>query len=149
MSSHYNHELRTAYRDNNPFDEVVFFLGMKMCGQEQWVGLVEDGTDINHIWSNPRRDLQSNLICLTRANHTKFHHKLPVGRVLCMLAKATKRDRANMPEEFNIEELNLCAGKDVYGWVESQEFSEPWMLRRKIDLLLLMDKFKFNERKAA
>jgi hypothetical protein len=133
-------ELTDWYRMNNPCDELLIELGIDfdrvtLKPSMKWVGLQVTPDDMNHIWTNPRRDLRSNLINLTRRAHQAFHANLNLGRMLCMVAKARKAERMGEPKEFDIQELNLCSGKHVLGWIESHDFAEHWAQKLRAELI--------------
>lgn len=112
------------------------------CEWALWIGVyVRDGkliptctghqleaSDVNHIWSIGRRpDFRSNLISLTYPAHRWFHDHLPLGRLLCVLAKLRKQSAFGDPLEFDLAEINAAAGKSVTGWMACTEIPEQEM----------------------
>src|SRR5690242_14590107 len=112
MTRHSNPLLRDHYRMAHPADELAIYLGMDFTEQSMpkpmWLGLMLDAHDCHHIFSNPRRDLWSNLISLSRRAHVAFHDRMPRElRIACLLAKARKADKLGDPREFVPSEWDL------------------------------------------
>ncbi len=121
------------------YDEVAFELGVdfdkvKLTPRMCWVGLQVQADEVNHVFTNPRRDLWSNLVCMSRHGHLAFHDNLPLGRLLCLLAKSRKADRTGDPREFNVRELEICAGKSLLGWLDCQRFETELFNDMQIEL---------------
>ena len=132
---HANVMLRRAYADATSFDEIAFELGLTWTDSlgmvPMWVGYQTPGHEINHLNTNPRWDLWSNLIRLSWITHRWFHAHLNEGRILCLLAKAEKCRRLGDPREFDLGELEICR-PNLAGWVESVELEpliEPYRER--------------------
>jgi len=142
-----NPVLLDQYRQDNPDDEIAKYIGIdfdpvKLTPVKRWVGLIVSGDDVNHILTNPRRDMRSNVITLSRRAHQSFHHNLRLGRVLCLLAKARKANEIGSPFEFVIADMNYCAGKSIAGWVENQKFAESWIANLQQELLRFVKKMR-------
>lgn len=87
---------------------------------------LRDDLQTHHIFSLSRRpDRISNLIVLTARTHELVQSIEPQkGRLLCILAKLRKRAATGNPDELNVAELDLCAGKYSTGVIEFMSFQE-------------------------
>lgn len=122
----------SKYASENPHDEIAFYLGLdfdpvKRTPIKKWERLELKAQECNHIFTNPRLNLRSNLIRLSARAHRAFHGSIEIERVLCLCAKARKAERTGDPREFNIDELNLCRGRrgGVIGFLETATI-EGW-----------------------
>lgn len=132
---HQDPEMREAYKLANPDDEWSKYLP----GIEVWVGRPVDltlimGVECHHIFTNPRRDHEANLITLSAYHHRWAHRHLQASRVLNLLVKCLKH-------EADIEFWTQASGKQVVSWVESLGdlwLEGDWMRgywQRLVDLL--------------
>lgn len=121
---HVNDPLRNEYSDTHGLDEIAFELGICLKDNLGFTptfrGMEVKGTETNHIFTNPRWDLWSNLIRLSAPAHRWFHRNLDAGRALCLCAKARKAARTGYPRDFDFEELMICR-KHIVGWLEAVE----------------------------
>lgn len=134
-NKHVNETLRGEYRESHPHDELAFELGITFKDNlgfvPMWIEFKIPGVETNHLNTNPRWDLWSNLIKLSAPAHRWFHAHLNEGRILCLLAKAEKSKRLGDSRDFNLDELAICR-PNLAGWVESVEleaFVEPYRNR--------------------
>lgn len=109
----------------------------------RYENLIVDAADVHHIWGGKTRyDYTSNLIAIAREPHDLFHS---VGgwqaelRMLCMYAKARKAEIHGDWRQFDLEELDFCAGLSVAGWTECQSFKDEYLVRCQKHLLKIME----------
>ncbi len=129
---HEDIQLRRDYATLNTVDEWEYQLRVRIYHGaiiEGFVGPCQAAEEINHVYSNPRRDVWSNLIALTRESHQWFHSHLREGRVLCILAKLEKQRALGTLDECVIADLDLCCGRHVVGVLGNYDFAgNPLML---------------------
>jgi hypothetical protein len=104
-------ELVDDYRQRNP--ECELRIRMKRLGwrSELWKGWPVDAADVHHIChAGGRWDRWSNLISLSRPAHEWCHANGPLGKVLCLLHKALKR-------ELNHDEMRPVIGGSLNDYV--------------------------------
>lgn len=116
-AKHVDEQLRRDYMTENTLDEWAFYLGLVAKGGKLLPTMISTeipSCDPNHIFVPPRLDVWSNLIALSREAHNYFHANLPIGRTLSVLAKLRKASSRGDPEEIDIEELNIAAGRTEF-----------------------------------
>lgn len=140
--------LRHEYKmQGGGYDEIALELGIdfdkvKLTPRMCWVGLQVQADECNHIFTNPRRDLRSNLINLSRHAHQAFHHDLRLGRMLCLLAKSRRAERTGDPREFNVRDIEICAGKSLAGWLDCQKFDSDLFNDMQLELIYRIGRAK-------
>lgn len=99
--------------------------------------------EINHIFSQPRRDLVPVLITLSKINHDTYHQRIQEGRVLCLLVKFIKGEQ-------DLELWDKAFGKSVEGWARNRNY-EPghWCYPYWKKLLGWFDKLASEKKEAA
>lgn len=70
--------------------------------------------ELNHIFTNPRRDVTAAVITLSKLSHDWFHANIKVGRMLCMLVKFRKG-------EADVELWDLAYGKRAISLLSEPE----------------------------
>lgn len=128
-----NPQLRTAYKLANGYCELEAILSRHTGEVGQMVRGMNpvSGVETNHIFSMGRRpDLWSNLIDLHPEVHRWFHANLREGRVACLWAKWKKGGR-----DWQVDELNLAAGKFIEGWLEGVELKDEFFDGLRQDVL--------------
>lgn len=135
-----NAEVRLAYRDEHPDDELVqFFPGCSRHAEVSHPGgyallsrRFTEATDMHHITGGllgtPRWDLPENLIALHRITHAFVERYTSDGLVLCLLAK--KRSGG-----LCWETLGRITHVDVRGWVETRTLVFDWVEPYRQELL--------------
>lgn len=139
--------LRGWYCQQNYFDEPLFYCGLAVsCGRlfQSLPSEVRFTHDVNHIFTNPRRDLRSNFMSMLRGSHDWFHANLHAGRVVCVLTKLIKAEKLSQPEECSLAELDLCAGGDgVIGLIAGYDFAgDEMMMRMQQDCLIRLNELE-------
>jgi hypothetical protein len=132
-AKHVDEKLRREYAEVNPNDEWALYLGVRVFGGKLLptiIGTLIPAQEVNHVYSNPRRDLWSNFMAQTRDGHRWFHDNIQTGRMLCVLAKARKAMDLGDPRECDISKLDLCCGRSVIGIMENYDCGSNAMLEK-------------------
>ena len=141
---HQSPSLRRAYMEANPENEWKKYLGFTFAVEpdasdprQSRDARLDMPDELNHLFTNPRRDLIPLVIRLTKIDHDWFHDHIDAGRVLCMVAKFRKG-------EADVALWSVAAGskdkpRPIHSWVESLDFTAPedrWLLRYRDELLV-------------
>lgn len=135
-----NETLRDLYADANPACELAPLIRDRVYSRlwEAWLpSKCVAADEAHHIFhpSGERWDLKSNLICLCRTMHDWCHANEPESKVACLYAKWKKSRTGQyvagkyvteVPDEFDLGELNRACGKDVLWWLKFQSLAEPF-----------------------
>jgi hypothetical protein len=119
------------------FCEVCFRTGLTiqngkvrfLCEGYELRGTTIDPLERHHIYSvsGQRPDKLSNLLVCKNSFHEWTHTHQPHGRTIGVLCKLKKREAIGEPAEFDLDEINWCAGKNMAGVISNYCFEEEWM----------------------
>ena len=137
---HHHKPTRDAYKAENPRDEWDEHLFIPERGQYPILSQMFPN-EVNHIFTNPKRDKWPILITLSKLNHDWFHANIQAGRILCLLVKCLKGEADlelwNLAYGKNVAALPILAAAGLDGWMR------PYSDRLQVELQ------KLEQRKSA
>jgi hypothetical protein len=133
------------YKDSSDGNcEIARWLGVTL-GQQGFqrhsIPWGEPAAAVHHLFSvsGQRMDVWSNLLAISGAIHDADHFgtrgEPVIVRLLCIAAKSEKARATGSPSELVLEDLDRCAGKSVFGWLETQSLQEEWICKIQRDAL--------------
>jgi len=128
--------IRSKYRSDNAHCELSAML--KHNGLIEYID--EGRVEIHHIVGGSGRvDLVSNLIALSPYVHRLVEQMPIVGRIACLIIKASKN-------EIEPLEYQKCSGQRLLGWLANHESDVPgWMIEMYDELMLIVEEIEWAD----